>query len=351
MAIRSVYSLSLPLAGVLLVGLVGAPLAADGEGPLGNVIRDARAADTLKGLVGTTYYEGGNRGGTAVVEHTFRVTEKGLESIFVEHLRSGGSKTATYRLGPNGRLESIAVKGLGLTMRAAREGKELVIEAKPEALRVPLPGNAAPMSIMMFVLPRLVNHLPEVLELAPVFGKRVLPSKFALRRREAEGDELLIELTLPDKSSMMKIFVSGAKATHGQILRFESQGEVIRPLSAKEAKGQIAALNRKLGGEGKAAGFSTPKAAVEGLIAACKAGDLKAAGACFSAKAPGEFQSLRDGSASPKTFKQLCELFAGATVGEASVKGDRAEVPVALKSRKERLTLVKEGSGWLILDF
>lgn len=338
---------------LLLVG-AGSPSArADGERPLGNLLRDARAAGTLEKLAGTTYYEGGKKGRAVVVEHTLEVDEKGLSSVFVEHLSSGGAIRTRYRLDPTGLLESVRIEkaesfpDYEVTASAKREGQELVIE-KP-AKRVALPEDAAPMPVMMFLLPQLLIHLPESLELTPLYGKKVLPSGFSIRRGEAQGDEVPVEILAPDKSQIMTVYVSAAEKTLGRLLRIEARREKIRPLSAKEAEAQLKALRSKP--ENSSPGFETPKAAVEALLAACAKGDLKAAGACFSAQAPREFQSLRDGSADPKSFQQLCQLMAGAKIGEVRSKGDRAEVALALKSRAERLALIKEGGRWRILDF
>tara|TARA_R110002072_G_scaffold150080_1_gene298235 strand:+ start:416 stop:1474 length:1059 start_codon:yes stop_codon:yes gene_type:complete len=340
---------------LILVGLLCSDARADGERPLGNLLRDARAAKTLQKLAGTSYYEGG-RGRTSVVEHTLEVDERGLTSVFVEHLKTGGAIRTRYRLNLTGLLESISTEtatpegypSYTPTSASKREGQELVTETP--AQRAPLPEDATPMPVMMFVLPRLLIHLPETLELTPVHGKRALPSGFQLRRHEAKGDEVPIEVLAADKTSIMKIFVSGAEQSLGQLLRLEARKETIRPLSAAEAKRHLEALRTQSKAQ-PSPGFESPQAAVEGLIAACAAGDLGAAGACFSAKAPREFQSLRDGSASPKSFQQLCQLFAGATTGEVKTQGERAEVAVKLASRAELLTVVKEQGRWRILDF
>jgi len=231
----------------ILAGVLSSDARADGERPLGNLLRDARAAETLQKLAGTTYYEGG-KGRTSLVEHSLEVDEKGLTSVFVEHLNTGGAVRTRYRLNTTGLLESISVEtatpegypSYTPTSAAKREGQELVVE-KP-AKRSALPEDATPMAVMMFVLPRLLVHLPESLELTPVYGRKVLPSGFQIRRLEAKGDEVPIEILAPDKTSIMKIFVSRAEKTLGQLLRLEARKETIRPLSAAEAKGQLEAL-------------------------------------------------------------------------------------------------------------
>lgn len=349
--------LTLTLAAAL--ALTCASARADGERPLGNLLRDARAAETLQKAAGTSYYEGG-RGRAAVVEHTLVVDDKGLTSTFVEHLRSGGATRTRYRLSTTGLLESVQIESASPadyptyteTRAGKREGQELLVQIKGregKERRVQLPENAVPMPVVMFVLPRLLIHLPEGLELTPLDGTDTLPVGFTLRRHPARaGHQIPLEILAPDKSSVLKIFVGAAPDTIGQILRIEAREEGIRPLSAKDAKAQLRALRSK---EGPGAGFKSPAAAVEGLIAACAKGDQAAVGACFSAQAPGEFQALRQGKVPAKDFQQLCQLFAGAKVGEVSLKGDRARVAVQLSSRAETLTLIKERGSWRVLDF
>jgi hypothetical protein len=352
-AARSALSLALALT---LIGPLCPSARGDGERPLGNLLRDARAAGTLEKLAGTSYYEGG-KGRTALVEHTLVVDETGLTSVFVEHFSSGGASRTSYRLNTVGLFESLEIEKASpegypsyeTSARGKREHQELVIE-KP-AKRTPLPDDATPMPVMMFLLPQLLAHLPETLELTPLYAKKLLPSGFTIQRHAAEGDEVPVEILTPDRSSVMKVYVSAAEKTFGQLLRIEARREKIRPLSAKEAKAQLAALRSKTKATKASPGFESPRAAVEALIAACAKGDLAAAGACFSAQAPGEFQSLRDGTVPAKSFKQLCQLFEGATLGKIETKGDRAEVAVALASRAERLTVIREGGRWRILDF
>ena len=293
--------------------------------------------------------------------HTLRVSEKGIELDFLEHFKSGGSERTTYTMDSSARLLQIDVTKTSAeshpkpssSLQLKVEGDELVGGGggggEPKE-RAKLPENAAAMPLMMFVLPALYEHLPESIKLTPVFGRRVLQPDFTLLRGAAQGEELPIELRTPKGERITSVVVSLAKATSGTILRIVAgDGETIRPLPAKEAKRQIAALRAK--NTPGPASFATPRAAVEAFVAACAAGDLKAVGACFSAKAPGEFKSLRDGSVPPGDFKQLCDLFKGAVIGEAKTTGETAKVPVALTKRKESLTLVKESSGWKILDF
>ncbi|MBL4847855.1 MAG: hypothetical protein JKY65_20255 [Planctomycetes bacterium] len=339
--------------------LVCGPAQADGEGPLGAVLQDARASGALERAGGTAYYEGGARGRTLVVQHTLRVSKQGIESVFLEHFKSGDSLRTSYRMDFSGRLLQVVAakttakshpKPISVKKFKVKDG-ELVLEGKDKG--VALPENAAAMPLMMFVLPALFEHLPESIELTPVFGNKVLGANFTLRRGTAKNEEIAVQLMAPDGGLITKVVVSVSKATRGKILRIVAgDGEKILPLSAKEAQRQLAELRSKKGAEGaSSAGFATPRAAVESFVAACAAGDLKAVGACFSAKAPGEFKTLRDGSVPPGDFKQLCDLFEGAVIGEAKIRGERAKVPVALKSRKESLSLVKEAQGWRILDF
>ncbi|MBL4850155.1 MAG: hypothetical protein JKY65_31900 [Planctomycetes bacterium] len=184
-----------------------------------------------------------------------------------------------------------------------------------------------------------------------VGGKRAIKG-FTLKRGERK-DGLQQVLCQTAKGGGVEIWVSTADATKGQVVKFVVGGRAKNRLSKAAGKALLGSLASKTK-RNTGPGFPTPKAAVVGLIAACKASDLKRVGACFSTQAPGEFQGLIDGTCDPDKFKKLCKLFSAGRIGAAVVDPDRpnrAKVGVALGVRQESLTVIREGDTWRVLDF
>jgi S1-C subfamily serine protease len=99
--------------------------------------------------------------------------------------------------------------------------------------------------------------------------------------------------------------------------------------------------------------FTTPEAAVETFLAAAATRDLDQLSQCFSDKAPGEWDGLRNKTAGKQELDQLAEFVQGARVGNAKVSPDgiAATVPVRFKARDEIINMIKTVNGWRIVDF
>lgn len=103
---------------------------------------------------------------------------------------------------------------------------------------------------------------------------------------------------------------------------------------------------------GPAADFSSPRAAVQTLIAAAAARDAQLLSQCFAETAAKEFAPLRARTASVRELDDLAALFEGATVTEERAKVNRtATVAVKLRSRNEEIELVRDGDRWQVVDF
>ena len=102
------------------------------------------------------------------------------------------------------------------------------------------------------------------------------------------------------------------------------------------------------------ADFTSPEAVVKTMIAAIDARDADLLSKCFSSEAKGEFTALREKRVSESDWVEMKRMFDGALVGETFLRPDdpnRAVVSVQLKSRAERISVVKEGRGWGIVGF
>jgi Trypsin-like peptidase domain len=101
------------------------------------------------------------------------------------------------------------------------------------------------------------------------------------------------------------------------------------------------------------AGFTTPEAAIETFLAAAAARDLDRLSQCFSDKAPGEWDGLRNKTAGKKELDQLADFVQGAIVGNANLSRDgvTAIVPVRFRARDETIKMINTVNGWRIVDF
>ena len=99
--------------------------------------------------------------------------------------------------------------------------------------------------------------------------------------------------------------------------------------------------------------FSTPRAAVETFFAAAAARDADLLSRCFASNAPKEFDKLRKKQLSKRELNGMAEDFGGGKVigvGQDEQRGE-TRVAVRLRSRDERISMVKTAGGWKILDF
>lgn len=98
--------------------------------------------------------------------------------------------------------------------------------------------------------------------------------------------------------------------------------------------------------------FSTPRAAVQTLIAGATSRNVDLLSKCFADNASDEFTTLRTKTAAQKDLDDLATLFQGATVTNERIKGERkAIVSVKLGSRDEDIELTKTAAGWQVVDF
>jgi len=99
--------------------------------------------------------------------------------------------------------------------------------------------------------------------------------------------------------------------------------------------------------------FTTPEASIETFLAAAAAGDLDRLSQCFSDKAPGEWDGLRNKTAGKRELDQLAEFVQGAIVGNANLSRDgvTATVPVRFRARDETIKMINTPNGWRIVDF
>ena len=351
----------------LLCLAFAAPALSAPSNEVGEVLAKAKEADDFARLPREAFFEGG-RGKDHLVFFEQRLSGDALRLEFVEfHGQRRAWKGERCTFGLDGAIRSLSLaKGKSLppqpqpadTLEGKPRGGELVFktgggEERPE-LSVELKGNLVPMPVALFVLPAYAELLPEALSLRVYTDGETIP--MTLRKgAAAEGHQ---ELVLKAEGVMLeiKVRVSTDPAQRGKLVRLEVAGEEKKLIPPGEAKARLNALMRggaPSGGAGAQGAHATPRAAVEALIKACQAKDLPAAGACFSPKAPKEFQRLRDGTCPPKMFAQLCEMFASATIeGETlGQDGGTCAVAVTTSKRKETLNLVKGPGGWLILDF
>lgn len=360
------------LSTLLCLALVSPALAAPAN-QVGEILAKAKAADGFARLPREAFFEGG-RGKDHLVFFELRRSGEVFKLEFVEfHGKKQTWKGERCTFGFDGQIRSMTLaKGKSLppqpkpadTIEGAPKDGKLVFktgagEEKPE-LSVELEGNLVPMPVALFVLPAYAELLPDELSLTVLTEGETLP--MTLRKGSVGKDRQELVLKAQGVMLEIKVAVSTDPSEKGKLVHLEVAGQEKKLIPAQEAKQRLMTAMRG-GGAGKGeqpkaeakggSGHASPKAAVEALIKACQAKDLKAAGACFSPAAPKEFQSLRDGSCPPKMFAQLCDMFAKATIdGETMGKdGKSCAVAVTLSTRKETLNMVKGPSGWLILDF
>lgn len=112
------------------------------------------------------------------------------------------------------------------------------------------------------------------------------------------------------------------------------------------------------GGSGTSApkaDYSSPKACVESMFAACKANDAAGMKAAFATECEGEFKSMMANASESEQFMK--EFATGTVTGEAAAKEDGKvmSVPVSWKrgerEKKNNIDCVKEGDVWKIRGF
>lgn len=352
----------------LFLALLAAPAvlrAAPAENAVGEILFKAREADGMKRLSRGVFFDGG-KGSTLVMFFELSVRKDHVRTEMVEYKRSGSWKGERCKLNFGGSLRSLELargKGMNEPKPAdvlAGTVKEGTIEfktgdgqAKPE-LTLKLEGAVVPLGVAMLVLPAYQEFLPaEPLALSVLLDAQTIPMRI-MKGKAGEGTQ---EVKLQGPSGIAFVVqVSTAAETKGKVLSLVVNGETKKQLTRAQADELMksikqAGATKDEGASKGAKGYDTPQAAVEALIAACKAKDLAAAGACFSPLASKEFQSLRDGSCPPKMFAQLCDMFSGASIESTKVKGESAAVAVNLSKGRETLNMIKGPGGWLILDF
>jgi hypothetical protein len=334
--------------------------AAPPDNPVGEILAKAQALDGMKRIPRVTYFEGG-KGSTVVAYCEFGVRKDRLKTEFVEYKKRGGWQGERCTLELNGYVRKLALasaktagepKREDVTEGVVKDGKLVFTPSGGEKKSIDLPkGSVVNVSLALFVLPAYYDLLPEELHFSVVMGASVRQG-FKLTKGALKDGAQEVILMGPG-GLKLQVFVSTAPATKGKILKLMVGGETKKPLDEATAQKLIKEANSK-GSPPVKAGTDTPRAIVAKLIAACEASDLKAVGACFSPKAPGEFKTLIDGTCPPDEFKKLCKMFSSATItGVTADPGDkRAVVNVTFTSgRKEKLTVVEEAGGWRVLDF
>ena len=103
----------------------------------------------------------------------------------------------------------------------------------------------------------------------------------------------------------------------------------------------------------KAPDLSTPRGAIEAMMAASAAKDLDGVAASFATTCEKEFKPLVDKTAKPKMLEEWWKLFGTATIDGVDAPGDdKATVHVTMGTgRKEHIEMVREGGAWKIQGF
>ena len=130
----------------------------------------------------------------------------------------------------------------------------------------------------------------------------------------------------------------------------------------KELKDDLEALRKKSGTKTKVkVDCSTPKATANSLLAAAKAGDKDAIGACFSAetrkklaemaRAMAEAAKAEPGTKSTDMLDAMIEHIGKTKTefGEEKITGDKATLGVTSDGKKDTIQLIKEGGAWRIV--
>lgn len=240
------------LTAVALLGAWATPTRA-GES-LAEVLAEGRKSGALERCAQVLYFEGG-AGKAAYVEYRCEVGQEGLTLTFTEHLRAGGYQRQRFEVGPDGVPRACLLEKVGgtatpaqETLRFQAEGQRWVEVGGDGSRTQELGPTVTPMPLVMFLLPQLSQHLPPSLAVRPVFGGRIVPKDFFLRRGEAGKDGIPVAIETPDGGNVMTILIGTSGKDEGRIVRFESSEETIAPLS----EAQVKALRDKLGLDGPA---------------------------------------------------------------------------------------------------
>ena len=97
--------------------------------------------------------------------------------------------------------------------------------------------------------------------------------------------------------------------------------------------------------------LSSPRATVQTFINAAKEKDEIALSYCFSKEAEREFHKEINLKLSYADLEEYSEMADGAEVISIEEHGEQAVVEVKFKNRDERISLIKNGSHWLIANF
>lgn len=213
---------------------------------LGQVLQAGRKAKALVEGRQHEFFRGGNPN-VALVEHETLVTKDDLSSVFTEHRASGAFVRSTYRVDLEGILQEVKIErgtrdsypSATETESYRREKGDLVEQVKEgqKAERTKLPQNAIPMSVVTFLLPNLLKHLPEKLEFTPLFEVEVHGQTMTLTRSTTKaGSQVAIEV---DGQAVFTIDVD----TKGQIKQLNAPaGNVIKRLTTEEGDAALAKL-------------------------------------------------------------------------------------------------------------
>ena len=109
------------------------------------------------------------------------------------------------------------------------------------------------------------------------------------------------------------------------------------------------------GGVGRASkgDFSSPRTAIDTFIAAGSARDVELLSQCFADNAAGEFDDLRNKTASQENLEELAEFVEGANITGVTITENQntAVVKVEFRSRNEQIYMTRTAAGWKIVDF
>jgi hypothetical protein len=98
--------------------------------------------------------------------------------------------------------------------------------------------------------------------------------------------------------------------------------------------------------------FSSPEAVVATFITASLEKDKEVLSQCFSKNSPGEWDELKDKSATNKELEELKEFVTDAVITKTEQTDNHtAIVHVKFTARDEKIHTTKENDRWYILDF
>jgi hypothetical protein len=195
-------------------------------------------------LEGRHDYFLGKNPGVALIEHQTKLSERGLEAIFVEHASNGEFVCSSYLLDSAGKLLELTISGgtrdsypaPTRSQRFLRVDDDLVeqTESGKDGKTKKAPLTAFPMSFAMFVLPSLTKHLPATLKFVPVFEAEVHFKPMALTYSAEKGASIVV-----DGKAVVVITVD----SKGKVEKLEtSNGNVIKAVPETEAEEILAKL-------------------------------------------------------------------------------------------------------------